>query len=525
VTGPGQDRPGPLAGALAGLNDEQRQAVESPAEALAVLAGAGSGKTRVLTLRAARRIVDGTAEADHTVVCTFTRRAALELRGRMRRLGVPVAGSTTSGAPPGPGVRAGTLHQLALTLLRRQALDARQPPVSVLEHRVALVGEVTGDRSTAPLVDAEIGWAKARCLTPETYAPAASAAGRALPLPADRVADHFRSYEAALARRHALDLDDVLARAADLIERDPAFAEGVRWRYRHLSVDEFQDVNPAQFRLVRAVMGDRRDLTVVGDPHQAIYGWNGADPTLLARLPALLPGMEVVRLDLNHRCSPQVVAVAAAALGPVADGIPRSAAPDGPRPVVTAYDDGTAEADGVASLMATSAGAGRRWSEHAVLARTNDQLVAVAAALRRAGIPSRRTPSAEDRATGLPGGGSTAPAADDAVELATFHRAKGLEWEWVAVVGVEAGYVPIVHATTGGSLDEERRLLYVACTRAGRELHCSWARRREMGGRAVDRAPSPWLAALAVESSAGTGRTDPEEAVRRIAAIRAGLRR
>jgi DNA helicase-2/ATP-dependent DNA helicase PcrA len=518
VTGAGADPAGPLDRALGTLTPDQRRAVESPAEALAVLAGAGSGKTRVLTLRAARRIAEGTAEADHTVVVTFTRRAAWELRGRLMRLGVPVAGSSTGGGVPGPGVRAGTLHQLALTLVRRHALDARRPAPRVVEHRGRLLVEVTGDPDLAAAVGAEVGWAKACRVDPDAYPAAASAAGRHPPVPARVVADHFRAYQALLARRETLDLDDVLVRAADLVDDDPAFAEGVRWRYRHLSVDEFQDVNPAQYRLLTRLLGGRRDLLAVGDPDQAIYGWNGADPGLLARLPSLVRGMEVVRLDTNHRSSPQVVAAAAAALGPEATGLPRSAAADGPPPVVTAYDDDVAEAEGVATLLARSAGAGRPWSAHAVLARTNDQLRAVGTVLARRGVPHRLAPGPE--APGRPPG----PEERDAVELATFHRAKGLEWPWVAVVGVEDGLVPIVHATGAPALAEERRLLYVALTRAGQELHCSWARRRTTaGGRQVDRTPSPWLAAVEAVSATGSGRPDPVDTGTRMAALRAAL--
>jgi hypothetical protein len=98
-----------------------------------------------------------------------------------------------------------------------------------------------------------------------------------------------------------------------LVLDDDAFAKGVHWRYRHLSVDEFQDINPDQYRFIDALMGDRRDLFVVGDPNQSIYGWRGADPGLIDRLALLVPDMEVVRLDRNHRCTPEIVAAAAAA--------------------------------------------------------------------------------------------------------------------------------------------------------------------------------------------------------------------
>ncbi len=520
------------------LTERQRRAVDSPSESLCIVAGAGSGKTRVLTLRVARRIKDGSAEADHTVVCTFTRKAAHELRGRLRLYGVPVSTPASAGGVPGPGVRAGTLHQLALTLLRRHALDSGQAPPVVAEHRYRTVHSFVGDPAGASAVDLEIGWAKARCLTPSTYAGAAAAAARTAVVPVDTIVAAFDAYQLSLLRRRALDLDDVLIRAADLLGEDPDFAERMRWRYRHLSVDEFQDVNPAQFRLIEMLMGGRTDLCAVGDPNQATYGWNGADPGLLGRLPGLVAGMEVVRLDDNHRSTPQVVAAASAAIGSSAAVPPRSAAADGPMPVVTAYDDDAAEAEGVVSLLLEHSADGIPWSEQAVLARTHDQLSVIRRALTRAGIPCRIAPGPESPTGGPRAGevvagtepgrraGRHASVDGDAVELATFHRAKGLEWTSVHVVGLEDGFVPIIYAASAEARDEERRLLYVALTRASRILHCSWARSRTMGnGRTMERQPSPWLASVARVSRTGSGRIAPRDAGRRIAEIRAGLRR
>ncbi len=308
-----------------------------------------------------------------------------------------------------------------------------------------------------------------------------------------------------MIRRRALDLDDVLISAGDLFERDISFAERVRWRYQHLSVDEFQDVNPTQFRLIQALRGDRNDICVVGDPNQAIYGWNGADPSLIYRLPELVPGMEVARLGENHRSTPQVVAAASAALGATSAHAVRSMSSDGPLPEVATYEDEIAEAKGVMAVLLARSADGLPWSEQAVLARTNDQLAVVRQGLADAGIPHRLAPepdapidsrrSAADRT------------AEDGVELATFHRAKGLEWTAVNVIGLEDGFVPIVYAQSDQARAEERRLLYVAVTRASRHLHCSWARNRTLAtGRRVERQPSPWLAALAGVARTGTDR-------------------
>jgi DNA helicase II / ATP-dependent DNA helicase PcrA len=534
-TAPSDDR---FDRAVAGLTEDQRQAVFTPSEALCIVAGAGSGKTRVLTLRVARRIRDGSAEADHTVVCTFTRKAAFELRHRLSLFGTAVSAPAPAGGVPSPGVRAGTLHQLGLTLLRRHAQDAGDPPPVLTEHRFRTISSLAGDPGQASSIETEIAWAKARCLSPEAYVAAAQSSGRTVPAGLDRTATVFAAYQEGLRRRRCLDLDDVLVHSADLLHADAAFAETVHWRYRHLSIDEFQDVNPAQFRLIAALLGGRRDLCVVGDPNQAIYGWNGADPHLLTELPTLVPGMETVRLDENHRSSPQVVAAASAALGPAPTPPPRSVAADGPMAVVTAYDSDVAEAEGVAALLQARVEDGAAWSDQAVLARTHDQLATVGRALSKVGVPYRIAPGPEGAEGAIHGApkpdgsgsrtrrGSGGGGDEGAVELATFHRAKGLEWASVHVVGLEEGLVPIVFAESHEARAEERRLLYVALTRPSVELHCSWAKRRRMAnGRDMERQPSPWLAAVARVSRAGSGRLAPRDAGRLIAEIRARLER
>ena len=533
-TGAGRDA---YARARSALTEAQGRAVDLDTGALCVVAGAGSGKTRVLTLRVARRILDGTAEADHTVVCTFTRKAAGELRHRLAAYGVDVSVPGPAGGAPSPGVRAGTIHQLALALLRKQAADAGRPPPVVSDRRRHDVADLLGAPGPAAGVDAEIGWAKSRGLGPGEYAGEAARAGRRPPVAADEIATVYTAYQERLARRRQIDLDDLLTHAAAAITDDGAFAEQVRWRYRHLSVDEFQDVTPAQYALLRAVLGPDGDLCAVGDPNQAIYGWNGADPGLLDALPGLVPGMAVVHLDANHRCTPQVADAAAAALGPVPVAAPRSQAADGPLPTLTAYADERAEAAGVAAQVLARAAGGTDWSDQAVLARTHDQLATVRRALEAAGVPCRFTPPAESDGEPVGTSPGTAPSRRPAavtrgdaepggwVELATFHRAKGLEWDAVCVVGLEDGFVPIVHAATPAAEAEERRLLYVALTRAARHLDCSWARRRTTAsGRTVERKPSPWLTALEGRVRTGSDRVPPPDAARRFADLRASLR-
>ena len=536
----------------AGLTSPQREAVTDPGPLLSVLAGAGAGKTRVLTLRVARRVHDASAEPEHVLVATFSRKAATELRRRLYGLEVG-------------GIEAGTFHRIALSLILRQRADRRAAPPTVLADRRPLLSRVLGGNSAKPRgaaaragaptppgpgqpsvsqLDNEVGWAKARMLAPEAYEDAARRAGRRTTASPVAIAEYYERYEVLRQRQGALDLDDLLWRCADMLESDTAFADAVRWRFRHLFVDEMQDVNPAQFRLLGFLLGDEPDLFVVGDPNQSVYGWNGADPTLLRQLPELFPGTRVIRLEENHRSSPQVVAVAAAALGSAADGAPTSSRPDGSVPRVVAHATDDEEASWVANQVWRAHKPGRRWSQIAVLARTNAQLQAVAEALGQAHIPyqlaggeagpasdvrAELTASAGEEEGGEedgPAGAGPAESGADGVVLATFHRAKGLEWPAVFVIGASDGLVPIASARTAAQREEERRLLYVALTRAVDELTCTWAAAPSDASRRSPRQPSPWLAAVeracaSFESAARMA--GPEAVSAHLASMRAQL--
>jgi superfamily I DNA/RNA helicase len=297
-------------------------------------------------------------------------------------------------------------------------------------------------------------------------------------------------------------------RYASALQTDSRFAAAQRWRWRHVFVDELQDVNPLQCRLLLELLGDNEDLFVVGDPNQAIYGWNGADPGFLANVPRRWPGAEVVHLDENHRSSPQVVAAATAVLGRQAPPDARSSQPDGPLPQLRSFASEESEAAGVAAQLREASSRGTPWQQMAVLARTNTQVGVICQVLRRAGIPFRSAAPADDNELSdeerAPG-----PLVER-VTVCSFHRAKGLQWQAVWVCGLEAGLVPIAYASNSAALAEERRLLYVALTRSERELYCSWAReRRYSNGPPQRREPSPWLGALAAHC-AGTGAEDQQ---------------
>ncbi|HEV2994314.1 MAG TPA: ATP-dependent DNA helicase UvrD2, partial [Acidimicrobiia bacterium] len=534
----------------------------------AVLAGAGAGKTRVLTRRIAWRAATDRLEAPHVLAVTFTRRAAGELRDRLVRLALR------------PRVTAGTLHALCLAQLRcRAAEQGRSAPVLLERKARLLVPLVTARgaeaRAVASELAGEIEWAKARLVPPDGYEAAVSLAGRTPARPVAQVAAVYARYEREKQRRGLLDFDDLLARCADALERDAAFAAAQRWRFRHLFVDEFQDISPAQLRVLRGWLGDRDDLCVVGDADQAIYGFGGGDPAYLGSFRSHFPGATVVSLDRNFRSTPEIVAAAEAVRRDGATRGPGRAATaaSGPVPTVTAYASDEEEARQVAARVRAAQRADVPWSALAVLYRTNAQSAAFESALGAAGIPYRvRGPGSfmgrpevraaldalavaakaaprrgfEEHLVDLdamaveagatsersghvealarlgreyvdaePGAGTLdgfraylaaalrddVPDDGDAVELLSFHRAKGLEFHTVFVTGLERGLVPISFADTPAERAEERRLLYVALSRAEQALHCSWARSRAIGSRVVRRNPSPWLAAI--ESATG----------------------
>ncbi len=481
-----------------GLTDAQALAVTSTATPLCVVASAGAGKTRVVTRRIAYRCETGSTRADHTLALTFTKKAASELQQRISDLRYDASGAAK--------VTAGTFHSVALAQLRGWWRDRRSPPRVLLESKLGLIGPLLAERTNlraAPAVDVAraIEWAKARAVAPDALVAYTVGVhrGALAGLDVELVASVYSRYEHEKRKRGLIDFDDLLWLCVDAMERDPEFAAAQRWRWSHVYVDEYQDLNPLQFKLLRAWLGPNTDLCVVGDPNQAIYAWNGSDRTLLDRFCDHWPSAEVLRLDANHRSSRQIVAAATAALGSAGAGI-TSTGRDGPSVKYLTYRSGRAEARGVASTLLGAKRSGRPWRSMAVLARTNAQLVEIAQSLDLLEVPYRIAgdegsrsaldgPAALDMADDQANQGSP----DGTVTLSSFHRAKGLEWDFVMLTGLEEGLVPFGRAATREQTDEERRLLYVAMTRAVEELHLSWAKVRYFTGRPVERQPCRWL--------------------------------
>jgi DNA helicase-2/ATP-dependent DNA helicase PcrA len=351
------------------LDDRQRAAVTSEAAPLAIIASAGSGKTRVLTRRIAFCAREGRLVPRHVLAVTFTRKAAGELVSRIRGLGVDGR------------ITAGTFHAVALSQLRRHAHERNREMPRLVERKGRLLAPLMGTRGPAASVAvtdvaAEIEWAKARLVPPESYAAAAARAGRRPPRAASEVSELFAAYEAEKRRRRLIDFDDVLIRCADAIARDEEFAAGQQWRFRHLFVDEFQDATPLQLRLLRAWLAGSNDLTVVGDPAQAIYAFTGADATPLLDFAHAFPDGATITLARNYRSTPDVVAIAEVALGAAGGRArmrPDAIRPTGAAPTVTAYPNDEAEARAVADACWRAHAEGVPWTRMGVLFRTNAQ--------------------------------------------------------------------------------------------------------------------------------------------------------
>ncbi|WP_433029060.1 ATP-dependent DNA helicase UvrD2 [Actinomycetospora sp. CA-053990] len=377
--------------AVAGLDPEQRAAVLAPRGPVCVLAGAGTGKTRTITRRIAHLVGSGHVSSGQVLAVTFTARAAGEMRTRLRALGVD--------GPGRPPVQARTFHAAALRQLRyfwpRVVGGA---PWEVLEGKLRFVGQAA-QRAGAPTtreslrdLAGEIEWAKASLVAPDDYAAAAGRAARDVPGPVEQVAKVYETYETLKNRAEQLDFDDLLLHTSAALEEHPEVAHEFHERYRCFVVDEFQDVTPAQHRLLRAWLGGRDDLTVVGDANQTIYSFAGASPSYLLDFPRVFPEATVVRLVRDYRSTPQVVSAANTVIGAARGRAAGSRLrlegqrPPGPDPDFAEHDDEPAEATAVAAAIGELVEQGVPPAEIAVLYRVNAQSEAYEKALGDAGI-------------------------------------------------------------------------------------------------------------------------------------------
>jgi DNA helicase-2/ATP-dependent DNA helicase PcrA len=372
---------------LDGLDDEQHAAATAPRGPVCVLAGAGTGKTRTITHRIAHLVRTGHVAPGQVLAVTFTARAAGEMRTRLRALGVG-------------GVQARTFHAAALRQLRYfWPRVVGGPQWQLVEGKLRLVGLAASrarmgtDAATLRDLAGEIEWAKATLVTAQDYPAMVAKLRREVPGPAEQVAAVYAGYEQAKSAAEMLDFDDLLLHVAGALEEHGDIAQEFRDRYRCFVVDEYQDVTPLQQRVLDAWLGERDDLTVVGDANQTIYTFAGASPRHLLEFPRRFPEAVVVRLQRDYRSTPQVVAAANTLIGAARDRPAGSRLqligqrPSGPEPDFTEHDDEPAEAAAVATRIRRMIAGGTPPSEIAVLFRINAQSESYEQALTEAGVP------------------------------------------------------------------------------------------------------------------------------------------
>ncbi len=364
-----------------GLNPAQREAVDHVEGPLLVLAGAGSGKTRVLTTRIASLIDRHGVPPDRILAVTFTNKAAGEMKERVGRL---------LGRDPA-GLWIGTFHSLSARLLRREAEllgFTRQFTIYDEDDSLSLVKRLMEQRGHSTklfpprAVAAMISHAKNRMLDP---------AGLEASAPFDRLsqvaAEVYGAVGPALKAANAMDFDDLLLHPLTLFDLHPARLEAYRRKFAFILVDEFQDTNKAQYLLVRR-LGAHGNLCAVGDDDQSIYGWRGADVRNMRDFQRDFPGARLVRLEENYR-STQIVLDAAN--GVIAENqgrlgkTLRTRRQGGERVTLLAAADERDEAEWIVAELGRRVQAGDwSYSEMAVLYRTNSQSRAMEEAFRRA---------------------------------------------------------------------------------------------------------------------------------------------
>ena len=370
------------------LDEDQRAAATAPRGPVCILAGAGTGKTRTITYRIAHMVDQGFVNPQRVLAVTFTTRAASEMRERLNQMGVG-------------GVQAQTFHAAARRQLKYfWPQVAGDLPWQLIDNKFSLVGRAVrslgldNNKDTIRDFLGEIEWAKSSLISPEGYPGIIESTDREAPGDPAKVAEVFRRYEDMKATPDVmyLDFDDLLMHIAGAIENVPSVAEVFREQYRTFVVDEYQDVTPLQQRVLEAWLGERDDLTVVGDANQTIYSFNGASPEYLLNFSRTYPQATVVKLQRDYRSTPQVTDLANEVISKASGRAAgtrlelQGMREPGPEPTFKAYESEEIEAKEVAGQVLTLLNQGVKASEIAILYRINAQSEQFEQALADAGV-------------------------------------------------------------------------------------------------------------------------------------------
>jgi ATP-dependent DNA helicase UvrD/PcrA len=498
---------------LAGLNVTQREAVVHQGSPLIVQAGPGTGKTRALTHRLAYLVLRRGVDPGKILALTFTRQASGEMNERIDRLLV--------GAPGRSRLTIKTFHALGQHILNDYQAPGRG--VADEEQRRNLIRE-SARMHSIPCGDLErqiTRWKQGLTYPSMLTAPEPVRQLNLLPLAGDEPHPHphflaaFVAYEAALDRENLWDYEDLIAQPALLLDRDPAIREAYRSRFRHVLVDEYQDLNEAQYRLFRQLAGHGTEIMVIGDPDQAIYGFRGAQPEYFSRFREDWPEAKMCRFDETYRLPAPILAAASPLrVNREEDGSnPLHTRKAGNQPVIlleaaTARGEALAIAHQIEALVGGLShygledaqvrhqGPGEKagFRDIAVLYRVHSLGGELERILAETGIPCQQARE------GVGPDWDDIDLAAERVKLLTLHAAKGLEFPYVFIAGCETGLIP--WEQQGGltsDLEEEKRLFYVGLTRASRQVFLSHARERTLWGQRRLTKFSPWTETIPPE--------------------------
>jgi DNA helicase-2/ATP-dependent DNA helicase PcrA len=379
------------------LNTRQRDAVLHGSGPLLILAGAGSGKTSTMAYRIAHLIAERHLPATDILGLSFTNKAAKELRERVYRLVTESAGRRSA-----KGLTVTTFHSLCARLLRKHAGELGfQTNFTILDQndqtdvlkQVLRNIKIDERRFDPDVILFEIGQAKNRFLTPAQAEAFFLESGRMSSDYAIAAASSFGKYQDQLRVLNAMDFDDLIYYTVQLLENHSEVRDLYNYRFRHILVDEYQDTNPAQFKILRLLTQKQENLCVVGDDDQSIYAWRGADPTHILEFSKHYPAAKTIALEQNYRSTSRILEAANSVIEKNKHRYPKKLWSDrgiGEPLTEIVLEDDRGEADFVAEeIFRRSTEQGRTWGDFAVLYRSNPQSRVFEEALRRRGVPYR----------------------------------------------------------------------------------------------------------------------------------------
>ena len=365
---------------LDALDEQQREAVLSLHGPTVILAGAGTGKTRTITHRIAYGILRGDYTEQKVMALTYTNKAAGELRGRLRQLGVQSVGAKT-------------FHAAALAQVEyfwREFFGIEAP--RVLESKARAIGsaaetlKIKLDPNTIRDIAAEIEWRKYSMLSLEDYQDKIAERPQIAGLAPIRNFEIQEAYEAAKVKAKQVDWEDVLLLCIGLLKAEPRALNHVHQQYRFFTVDEYQDISALQQELLDTWLGDRTDLCVVGDPNQTIYSFTGASASFLENFASRYPDATTINLTKNYRSTPEIISIANRVRGNQNLEPLEAVRPKGATPTIRGFETKDDECAWVTERIATALKDGVKASQIAVLYRINSQSEFIENALATAGI-------------------------------------------------------------------------------------------------------------------------------------------